>query len=139
MEITLDRIGKLALFAAMTSREEEDVLKEEFLSKYKHTRLAVTFVTGTKSEIMRIIPKSAISCAIQNNVIKKVSTQIHAIIHATLEAIGGIVDHIPSDTSLKLKLSIVTDHEWVAVAIYGDSAVHPVTNHERAGLGIMHL
>jgi hut operon positive regulator len=88
---------------------------------------------------MKVVSKAAVSCALQNNVIKKAETQVHAVVHATLEAIGGIVEYIPADTSLKLKLSIVSSPNWLAVAIYGESAVHPVTNHERAGLGIMHL
>ena len=140
MELMLDRIGKLAMFAAMTSREEEGTLKEIVLANNDNKfKLAVTFITGTKSEVVKIITKSAISCALQNDIVKRSNTHLHAIVHATLEAIGGIVDHIPSDTSLKLKMAIVSDPEWVCVAIYGDSAVHPITNHERAGLGIMHL
>ena len=139
MEISLDRVGKLALFAAMTSREEEELLKQEVEEKYGRFRLAITFVTGTRSEVMKVVSKAAVSCALQNNVIKKAETQVHAVVHETLEAIGGIVEYIPADTSLKLKLSIVSSSNWLAVAIYGESAVHPVTNHERAGLGIMHL
>lgn len=140
MEISLDRIGKLALFAAMTSREEEDRLKQEIeTAKQGQFRLAITFVTGTRSEVMKVVSKSAVSCALQNNVIKKAANQVHAVVHATIEAIGGIVEYIPADSSLKLKLSVVSSPDWLAVAIYGDSAVHPMTNHERAGLGIMHL
>lgn len=139
MELVLDRIGKIAMFAAMTSREEESVFKDLVEKKYPQYKLAVTFITGTKSEVVKVISKSAISCALQNDVIKRSATHVHAVIHATLEAIGGIVDHIPSDTSLKLKLTIVSDENWVCVAIFGDSAVHPITNHERAGLGTMHL
>jgi hut operon positive regulator len=139
MEISLDRIGKLALFAAMTSREEEELLKKEMGTNYPQFRLAVTFVTGTRSEVMKQVSRSAVSCALQNDVIQKKSGQVHAVVHATLEAIGGIVEYIPADTSLKLKLSIVSSHDWLSVAIYGDSAVHPATNHERAGLGIMHI
>ena len=58
---------------------------------------------------------------------------------ASLEAITGITNHILFDAALKLKMAIVSDGKWVAVALYGDSAIHPITNHERAGLGIMHI
>lgn len=139
MEIQLDRIGKMAMFAAMTSREEEDLLKTLFATQYSQFKLAVTFLAGTKNDVLKNVSKAVITCALQNEIIKRSSTSIHAVIHACLEALGGIVDHIPADTSLKLKVAVVSDNEWVAVALYGDSAVHPLTNHERAGLGLMHL
>ncbi len=139
MELQIDRIGKMAMFAAMTSREEEDTLKELFPSQYTKFKLAVTFLAGTKTEVMKNVSKAVVTCALQNEIVKRSSSSVHAIIHATLEALGGIVDHIPSDTSLKLKVAVVSDNDWVAVALYGDSAVHPLTNHERAGLGLMHL
>jgi hut operon positive regulator len=41
--------------------------------------------------------------------------------------------------SLALKIGIAARDEWLAVAISGRSALHVVTNHWRAGLGVMHL
>ncbi len=138
MEIEANRIGKLALLAAMTSREEEEKLKALVLEKQPNVKLAVTFISGTRNKIMDTITKSAVGCALQNNIVAADGVHIHAVMHATLEAIGGITNHL-IESSLKLKMSIVSDGKWVAVALYGDSAIHPLTNHERAGLGIMNL
>ena len=139
MQIELDRIGKLAMLAAMTSREEEDILKGIVEKDYKQYKLAVTFITGSKNEVMKTLSKSAIGCALQNGIVKAEAGPVHAVMHASLEAITGITNHILFDAALKLKMAIVSDGKWVAVALYGDSAIHPITNHERAGLGIMHI
>ena len=139
MQIELDRIGKLAMLAAMTSREEEDILKKLVEKDYKQYKLAVTFITGSKNEVMKTLSKSAIGCALQNGIVKSEAGPVHAVMHASLEAVTGISNHIFFDAALKLKMAIVSDGKWVAVALYGDSAIHPITNHERAGLGIMHL
>ncbi len=138
MQIQADRIGKLAMLAAMTSREEEETLKALVAEKHTNIKLAVTFIYGKRNKIMDTITKSAVGCALQNNIVRANGIDIHAVMHATLEAIGGITNHL-IDASLKLKMSIVSDGNWVAVALYGDSAIHPLTNHERAGLGIMNL
>jgi len=139
MQIELDRIGKLAMLAAMTSREEEDILKQIVAKDYKQYKLAVTFITGSRNEVMKSLTKSAIGCALQNEIVKPEAGSVHAVMHAALEAVTGITNHILLDAALKLKMAIVSDGKWVAVALYGDSAIHPITNHERAGLGIMHI
>lgn len=40
---------------------------------------------------------------------------------------------------LALKIAVVRDDGWLAVALFGKSALHYMTNHERAGLGVMHI
>ncbi|WP_339064025.1 HutP family protein [Tepidibacillus marianensis] len=47
--------------------------------------------------------------------------------------------NVSSSVSLAVKVAVVRDHHWIAVAMYGLSAIHPITNHHRIGLGIMHL
>jgi hut operon positive regulatory protein len=139
MDIKIDRLGKAALMAALTSQEEETVMKANFASMFPGNRLAITFVSGLTSEVRKKIVQSVIACALQNGIIVKVENSVHAVMHAALEAFEHIESHIPVDASLKMKVAIVTDDRWVAVAIYGDSAIQVVTNHERAGFGMMHL
>ena len=64
---------------------------------------------------------------------------IHALIHATEEAKKGILVSVSSSASLALKIAVVRDDGWLAVALFGKSALHYMTNHERAGLGVMHI
>ena len=139
MELKLNRIGKIAMAAALTDEHEEEIIKE-YVKKYGiDYKLAVTFVTGLTSDIKKTFVKSIIGCALQNHIVKKKGTQMHALIHAALDALDGVIHSVPVDSSLKLKVGICTDYEWIAVAVYGDSAFYPLTNHERAGMGVMHL
>ena len=47
--------------------------------------------------------------------------------------------NVATSSSLALKIAIVRKEHWIAVAIFGQSALHYMTNHERAGLGVMHI
>ncbi len=137
MEIKLSRLGRVAILASLTDEAEEPEIKLQMAnSGYK---LAITFVSGLSNEIRTSFVKAVIACAVKNEIIEKTPGQIHAVLHAALDAFTGVVHAVPADASLKLKVAIVTDTNWVAVAIYGDSAFYPLTNHERSGLGVMHL
>lgn len=136
--IEADRIGKLAVLLSLTSSEEEAVLREA-ATKDGRLRTAVTWVSGRKTEINKSFPRSIVNAAMKAGVVRDTPSATHALIHAGLEALGGLIPPIPGDSSLKVKVAVVTDGAWVAVAAYGESAFLPETNHERMGLGIMHL
>jgi hut operon positive regulator len=137
MEFGLDRLGKVAVLAAITDEQEEAAIKAKVGSAgYK---LAITFVAGMSTDIKTSFVKSIIGCAVQNGIIQKTPGQIHAVVHAALDAFTGVLHAVPADASLKLKVAIVSNETWIAVAIYGDSAFYPLTNHERCALGVMHL
>ena len=59
--------------------------------------------------------------------------------HATMEAKQGILVNVSTSANIAIKIAIVRKDRWVAVAMFGESAVHHLTNHSRAGLGIMHI
>ncbi len=139
MEINLTRIGKIAMLAAISDENEEHQIKTEVNTSNSGYRLAVTFISGLSSDISKSFVKSIVGCALQNNIIRKSGTQVHAVLHAALDALKGVTHQVPAEASLKLKVGIVSDGEWVAVAIYGDSAFYPITNHERSSLSVMHL
>ena len=139
MEVKYDRIGKIALLAAMSDNEEEKQLKQEINNSSSNFQVAVTVISGLSSDIKRTFVKSIVGCSLQNNIIKKTGPHIHAVLHASLDAITGVVHQVPAEASLKLKVGISTDGQWVAVALYGESAFYPITNHERSAMGVMHL
>ncbi len=139
MIINYDRIGKIALIAAMSDEDGEKRLKEEINKSSSKYKLAVTFVSGITSDIKKTFVKSIVGCSLHNGIIMKTSGQIHAVLHAALDAAGGAIYQVPAESSLKIKVAIVSDGQWVAVGVYGESAFYPITNHERSGLGVMHL
>lgn len=132
------RIGKIALLLSMSDEHEEVVIKEA-IARREGIRAAVTFVSGMTNKINTTYAKSILNAAISGEVIKKTPNQVHAVLHASLEAFQAMTPRTSVSTSIKTKVAIVTDGRWVAVAAYGDSAFSAFTNHERGGLGVMHL
>ena len=104
-------------------------------------RFVVTEVGGTsdRSDFQLKTTKAVIGAALNSGLISKSPTNYHALLHATEEAKRGILVNAASNVSLAVKIAVVRDARWIAVALFGESALHPLTNHERAGLGVMHL
>ena len=139
MSLKLQRIGKIAMIAALTDEEEEAILKEKIEKSSNNIKLAITVVAGVLKDVKETFVKSIIGCALQNNIVNKNSVEIHGVLHGALDALIGITHQIPVDASIKMKVALVTDGRWIAIAIYGDSAIYPLTNHERGSLTIMHI
>ncbi|MGJ5180301.1 HutP family protein [Bradyrhizobium oligotrophicum] len=138
LELSANRIGKVAMILAMSSEEEEARLKAQIASNGGY-KFSVTWVSGRKTDINKTFPRSILNAALKNGTIEDRSGPTHALIHAGLEALSGLVPNVPGDSSLKVKVVILADAHWVVVAAYGESAFLPETNHERVGLGVMHL
>ncbi|OCG24274.1 hypothetical protein A9G11_04145 [Gilliamella sp. wkB108] len=132
-------IGKMAVLLAMSDTEEEEKALKQYINQLPTHRAAVTFITGISDKISHVYIKSIVNTALSTETVNKTSGQLHALIHAGLEALNAMVVQPTVDSSLKMKVSMVTNKNWVAVATYGYSAFSLYTNHERMGLGIMHL
>lgn len=142
MEIAASRIGKLAILAAISSDEEEVRIKErikERLDGDPNLKLTITYISGRKTEVEKIFVRSIVSAAIKCHTIPEKPGPVHAVIHAGLEAWHGLTSAVVGSVSLKMKVAITSDGHWLAVAVYGDSAMSTLTNHERMGFGVMHL
>ena len=134
-----DPVGYLALRLAITrSLSEEEELKQQY--QQKGIPFVVTELGGkSDSDFQEKVNRAVIGAGLSGGVVKKTSREIHALLHATEEAKHGILVNATSSTSIALKLAIVRQGEWIAVAMYGESSIHPLTHHERCGLGIMHI
>jgi hut operon positive regulator len=137
IEMKLDRIGKIAMLLALSDEEEERIIKEKF--KNSRIKVAVTVIYGLTTQVKENFVKSIIGCAIQNRIIERDSVLAHGVVHAALDSLQGVLHAVPVDASIKMKVGIASDGNWLAVALYGDSALYPLTNHERGALSIMHL
>ena len=137
---SIKSVGVAAMLLAMTrSLKEEEVVKQA-VSVVKH-KFVVTEVGGKTSydDFHEKINRAVIGACLNSEVIEKTANDIHALIHATEEAKKGILVSVSSSASLALKIASVRDNGWIAVAIFGKSALHYMTNHDRAGLGVMHI
>ena len=138
LELSAGRIGKVAIMLAMTSTDEEVEFKAKITNETCY-KFSVMWVSGRKTEINKTFPRTILNAALKNHTIEDRPGATHALIHAGLEAMNGLVPNVPGDSSLKVKVVIIADSHWVVVAAYGESAFLPETNHERIGLGVMHL
>ena len=132
-------IGYCALRLAMSrTLDEESTLKQEYASR--GLRGIVTEVGGnTKRDFQEKVGRAVLGAAMNGGLIEKQPHEIHALLHAADEAKRGTIINIASEANLAVKVAIVRNQHWIAVAIFGESAIHPMTSHERCGLGIMNI
>jgi len=131
-------IGRLALILAMSvSREQEDQIKNAL--ENGNYRFCITEVGGEWSDFNRKLYKAVIGATLNNDVISKTSNEMHALLHAVEDAKKGFLFSDVASLHVAVKICVVREKHWIAVGIYGHSAMHSVTNHSRAGLGIMHI
>ena len=132
-------IGYCALRLAMSrTLEEEAALKRECMEQ--GVRVVVTEVGGnTRRDFQEKCSRAVLGAAMNAGLIRKSSNEIHALLHATEEAKQGVILHTSSESNLAVKIAIVRTKGWVSVAIFGESAIHPLTSHERCGLGVLHI
>ena len=138
-EYSSNGIGYYAMRLALTrTLAEENELKQKY--RAKGLSFAVTETGGRSSaDFYTKLGRAILGASLNEGVIEKVGPQIHALIHAAEEAKSGIIINIHSEANLALKIAIVRNCHWIAVAMFGESAMHMLTSHERCGLGIMHI
>lgn len=133
-----DSPGKEAMLLAMTeTRESEEILKSYF--KQKGHINVVTEVAGKSSDLTAKAVSSVVGAAIHTDLIQEEPREIHALVHATIEAFEGIMLGIPLSSNFRVKVALVRTAEWMTVGAYGSTAFHNLTNHPCCGLGVMHI
>lgn len=134
-----DGIGYCAMRLAMTRTiAEENELKAQYA--LQGLKVVVTEVGGnTKRDFQDKVGRAVLGAAINAGIIAKLPHEIHALLHAAEEAKRGAIINISSEANLAVKVSIVRNPHWIAVGIFGESAIHPMTSHERCGLGVMNI
>ena len=132
-------VGYNALLLALTRNiNDENLLKKTF--KEQKIRFVVTEIGGKSDlDFQDKINRAVIGASLNEGLADKTPHDIHAVLHATEEAKRGILINTTSSTNIALKVAIVRDENWVAVAMFGESSIHPITSHERCGLGVMHI
>lgn len=132
-------VGYDAVFLALTRNIKDENNLKELYSKLGKQFVVTEIGGGSNYDFQVKVNRSVMGASLNAGLIEKKSRDIHALLHATEEAKRGVLVNTSSITNLALKLAIVRDAEWIAVAIFGESSIHPVTGHERCGLGIMHI
>lgn len=132
------QVGRAALLlASTTDSREEASLKQQILKS--GWRAVATEVGGLAGDLPQKITRAVVGAALNSGVVEKKGGEMHALMHAALEAMNGFISMSLLEASIGAKIGIVRNRLWVAVAVVGDSAYHAVAHHERCGLGVMHL
>ncbi|HOO63281.1 MAG TPA: HutP family protein [Synergistaceae bacterium] len=132
------QIGRVALILAATTddAEESKIRESVFGAGWK---AVATEVGGLAGSLPQKVTRAVVGAALNSGVVEKTSNEMHALMHAALEATGGFMSPSMLEASVGAKIAIVRNDGWVAVAIVGDTAYHAVAHHERCGLGVMHI
>lgn len=132
-------LGRKAMILALTDTISEE---EELKKKYRENGIqcVVTEVGGnSKHDFQEKLNRAVLGASLNAGVIVKESQEIHALIHAAEEAKKGMIFNVSSEANLAMKVAIVRKGHWISVAMFGESAFHPLTSHERCGMGIMNI
>lgn len=134
---SIKSVGVAAMLLALTRTLKDEETAKRALTEAGH-KFVVTEVGSKTSydDFHEKVNRAVIGASLNSGIIEKTANDIHALIHATEEAKKGI---LVSSASLALKIAVVRGSGWLAVALFGKSALHYMTNHERAGLGVMHI
>lgn len=138
---SIKSVGVAAMLLALTRTLKDEETAKRALTEAGH-KFVVTEVGGKTSYddfFHEKVNRAVIGASLNSGIIEKTANDIHALIHATEEAKKGILVSVSSSASLALKIAVVRGSGWLAVALFGKSALHYMTNHERAGLGVMHI
>lgn len=137
---SIKSVGVAVMLLALTRTLKDEETAKRALTEAGH-KFVVTEVGGKTSydDFHEKVNRAVIGASLNSGIIEKTANDIHALIHATEEAKKGILVSVSSSASLALKIAVVRGSGWLAVALFGKSALHYMTNHERAGLGVMHI
>lgn len=137
---SIKSVGVAAMLLALTRTLKDEETAKRALTEAGH-KFVVTEVGGKTfyDDFHEKMNRAVIGASLNSGIIEKTANDIHALIHATEEAKKGILVSVSSSASLALKIAVVRGSGWLAVALFGKSALYYMTNHERAGLGVMHI
>lgn len=133
-----NQAGRAALLlASTTTSEAESVFKRELASL--GWKSVATEVGGLAGDLPQKITRALVGASLNAGVVEKKRNEMHALMHAALEALDGFLAVGMLEASVGAKIAIVRNSRWISVAVMGDTAYHAVAHHERCGLGVMHI
>lgn len=140
LENSVNSSGTAAMLLALTQTIYDEKKVKQIVAK-NGFKAVVTEVGGRTSfdDFNEKINRAVIGASLNSGIIQKTTNDIHALIHATEEAKKGILVSVSTSANLAMKIAVARDDTWIAVALFGKSALHYMTNHDRAGLGVMHI
>ena len=131
-------VAKAALYLAMSDGIAEERRIKDALQEIGWRSVA-TEVGGISGELSMKVSRALVGAALNSGVVRKNTSEMHALLHAAQEAFRSFIPFGLLETSIGAKIAIVRNTQWIAVAVAGDTAFHAVAHHERMGVGVMHV
>jgi len=138
LELGPDDVGRAAVLLALTKDAETEIAYKQYIEDLGW-KVVATEVGGLLSDLPHKFVRALVGASLNAGIVEKNSREMHALSHAAMEAGNGFVPPGIVEISIGAKIAIVRNEKWIAVAIFGDCAVHIVAHHDRCGLGIMHI
>lgn len=127
-----------ALCLALTNTiKTEETLKNMCIQK--GYRYSVTEFGGNLKKYRDKILGCIVAACIETKVVDNKIKDINAVIEASEEASKGFLITNSDILNIAIKIAVVRDKDWISVAFVGYSALHNMTNHRRACVGVMHI
>ena len=123
-----------AILLAMTEDMEAEKLVKDYWQK-KGQSCAVTMLGGNSRALKEKLPGAVIGACLNNNLIEKNQESIHPVLHAVMEAAKGAKVNAVLEQNYQLKIAIVREGHWIAVAMYGKMGFHELSDHHTIGCG----
>ncbi|MDR2137812.1 MAG: HutP family protein [Synergistaceae bacterium] len=134
----VDDVARAALLLAITRDADTEAECRRHIEA-QGWRVVATEVGGLLSDLPQKIVRALVGASLNAGIIEKNSREMHALIHAAIEAGDSFIRRGIVELSIGAKIAIVRNDHWLAVAIFGDCAAHVVAHHDCCGLGVMHL
>jgi hut operon positive regulator len=137
-ELGASDVARAALLVALTKNTETEAAFKRNIEA-RGWRVVATEVGGLLNELPTKLVRAIVEASLNAGVIEKNSREMHSLVHAAIEAGDSFVHRGILEVSMGAKIAIVRNEQWLAVAIFGDCAVHATAHHDRCGLGVMHI
>nr|WP_305144872.1 HutP family protein [Anaerotruncus sp. DFI.9.16] len=121
------------MLAMTDTREDEEILKQVF-AEYG-LRSVVTAATGSNTIIRPKLVNSIIGACLNSGLIEKKPTHVHPLVHAIQEASYSAKIETDVSQNCQLKIAVVRRDPWISIGIYGNIAIHEISNHKTVGSG----
>ena len=143
-------VGVAAMLLALTRTLKDEETAKRALTEVGH-KFVVTEVGGKTSydDFHEKVNRAVIGASLNSGIIEKTANDIHALIHATEEAKKGILtgNYIIKNINNNFRQEQLSNEKNFEIAYWvlnnrkraGRGTDTYMTNHERAGLGVMHI
>lgn len=128
--------GQIALQASLCTQDEEEIFRQKLLTDKPEHKIGFAFISGTADEIRNKLQRCVIGCALKNQVISRQETAIFTLSEIGRQALTHALKDAASNDRIRIKIAIVSNSRWLAVAMYGEAQIFQYLTHEIMGFSL---